>query len=89
MKKIKALVYGFSTLSLFGLLVNATHATADADLGIALASTTAMIDDNKSQIMLYFVSVSLVVLILLVAKRSIMWGIAKIAGAIGGRRRRR
>jgi len=86
---MKKLFYVFPAFVSAMLLAGTAKATADADLGIALASTTAILTDNKSQFRLYFVSISVVVLVIIVAKRAIAWGVGKIAGSIGGRRKRR
>lgn len=78
-------------MALLGLVTYAgfAHAAADADLGTALASTSAMATDNKSQIILFFVAIGLVVLVIAVVKAALNYGIAKIAGSIGGKKRRR
>jgi len=65
------------------------RAAADSDLTTALASTSALATDNKSIILTFLVAVGTVVLVIAVAKGGLNWGIAKVAGSIGGRRKRR
>lgn len=73
----------------FMLLGSSVFAAADSDLSTALASTTSMATDNKSTILTFLTGVAVVVLVIAVAKGGINWAIAKVAGSISGRRRKR
>lgn len=90
MKMLDKVSYGIG-MSAFSLLTYAgfAHAAADTDLSTALSSTTAMASDNKASILTFIVGVGLVVLVIAVAKGGLNWAIAKVAGSIGGRRRKR
>lgn len=84
---IKKLVRLFVlSLGLFGSAVfgSTVHAAADPDLTIAIASTTAILDDNKSLVLGYMVSVFLFAFIVMLLKVSLLWGLKTIARAIGG-----
>lgn len=86
MKKI----FNYVGIFVFSMLAYAGYAqaAADSDLATALSTTTAMATDNKSNILTFLTGVAVVVLVIAVAKGAINWAIAKIAGAIGGKRRR-
>jgi len=87
MKKI----FGFLSLAVAGVLstVGYAHAAADTDLASAFSTTTTFMSDNKSQILTFIVGISMSVLVILIAKRAIAWGMAKIKASFGGGRRRR
>lgn len=87
MTKLKKI--GFGLMSLFGLVgAKATLAAADQDLVDALASTTAFATDNKATILTYIVGIVLIVFVIVIAKKGIMWGFAKLSGIFGRGRRR-
>jgi hypothetical protein len=85
----KLSVYVGSLALAFMASVGLAHAAADSDLTAALASTTAIAQDNKSTILNYFVSIFLIVLVLGIALAGMNWGMRKILGAFGGKKRRR
>lgn len=90
--KLKTWSMGVSAfvLGLFSFLgAKATHAAADSDLGTALASTTAIFTDNKSQIMLFFVGIFLVIIVIGVAIAAMNRGKKMIVGTVGGGGKRR
>lgn len=83
------LAYGAGVAASVGYAaIGVCQAAADTDLTNAMASTSAVATDNKSTILTYMVTIFLVVLVIAVAKAAMNWGLRKISGAFGGRRRR-
>lgn len=84
---------GAKILGLFGviggsLLAKATLAATDTDLTNAIASTTAIIGDNKGEILTFIAYVFGAVLIITLVIVALNWAIRRIAGAFGTRRRK-
>jgi len=71
------------------VVANKALAAADSDLTSALASSTAVLTDNKGQVLTWFAGIFGIVILFVIVKRLLGSGKAQIAGAIGGAKRRR
>jgi len=81
---------GFSAFALAVLgVANHVSAAADTDLTSALASTTAVVSDNKGLIISFFVGLFAIVIVIKLAKRALKVGGGSVLGAMGGKGRRR
>jgi len=80
---------GYGLMSIAALLGLNAHAAADTDLTNALASSTAMVTDNKAIILGYFVGLGVVVLVIKFGKKAVLMAINWAVGAFGGRKGRR
>jgi len=68
---------------------NVVKAAADPDLTASLASTTAIITDNKGVILSFIVGALLAVFIIALSIKALRWVFGMILGLIGGRRKGR
>lgn len=67
----------------------AAHAATDPDATAAIASSTAVLTDNKGLVLGFMATIFGIVIVFVIVKRLLGSGKAQIAGAIGGIRRGR
>jgi len=83
--KVGAFLAG--VVALFG--ATAVKAAADADLSAAIASSTAILTDNRNQLVLWLVAIFGFVFIITMVKVLLSYIRRQAAGAVGGGGRRR
>lgn len=83
--KISLAVFSFLCLIPF---VNSAHAAADTDLASGTATLLAYGADNKGLIIGFIVGVILIVLAIAMSKSAISWGMAKLVGTFGRRKKK-
>jgi len=64
--------------------VGQAHAAADTDLAAALASSTTMVTDNKSQLLTFIVGIGVVVLVIGLAKGGVILAIKWVKKSVAG-----
>jgi len=77
-----------SLVALFGA-TSVTKAAADTDLTTSFASSTAMLSDNKAQILGYIVGIALIALVIRLGKSGVIMAIKWIMAAFAGKGKRR
>lgn len=87
--KMKLIGYVSMFVSAFYVGVTYVKAAADSDLATAIASSTGVLTDNKTQIIAYFAAVIVALLLIGMAKGALVWGSRSIKSIFGSRRRRK
>lgn len=88
LNNLKTLVVG-GLVSTAVMVGNSVSAAADSDFAAVAASSTALITDNKTQIISFIVGIAVATLGIGLAVIAINKGKAAILGAFAGRRRKK
>lgn len=81
---------GVGLMGLFGMIMATTaKAAADADLTAALASSSAVLTDNKAEVLAWFATIFGFVILVVIVIGLLGRARRQVGGAVGGGRRRR
>jgi len=87
--------FGFKIMSVLGVVgawlgfAQITHAAEDADLVALKASTTEVFADNKTLIIGMMVSLFVIAIVIIIARKLLGMAKGQIAGSLGGKKKGR